>query len=216
MKYRFSLGLAWLALTLAGVSQVHGVPASATSPGVGGFAPRGIPSSVSSLGPEGWALVDRTFVRPTSRDRLGRVVMRAPIPLFYGAPYYPVVYVPVVEEARVEVPRTERNVRNEPQKIIVEIRDTRPLPPTPAKEVVEEKRSAPRQEVERPRPATVFIFQDGSRKELKDFAITATELIDLSGGMIWRSPLAALDRAASRRVNAENGVELHFAASASD
>jgi hypothetical protein len=218
VKQGFTVGAAIVMLMTASVAQVNGIPASVTSSrngNVASFTARGIPSSVSSLGPEGLAFQTRDFrpLGPVRRDRLGRVVLGAAIPLFYDI-YAPIVY--VRDASGVEPTRIERlDSRSEPQKIIVEIRDTRPAE-APPKEVIVEKKTAPREEAEAARTATVFIFLDGSRKELKDFAITQTELIDLSAGMIRRSPLSTVDRSATLRVNSENGVELYFPASASD
>ncbi len=221
MKRRFIVGIAVLSSAVVCVAQVNGVPASVSSPTNSGglFSRNGIPAGVGSLGPQGYSPVSDNFVPvgPPRRDRLGRVVLAAPIPLYYYG--YPLVYLPVEPPAntrRVSAPQYQ----SEPQKIIVEIRDTRPPAPV-AKEVVAEKapaaiREERRAEVELPRVATVFIFRDGSRKDLKDFAITPTELIDLSEGLIRRSPLDALDRAATLKANADQGVELHFPAAASD
>ena len=225
MNRSFTVALAGIILSAACVSQVHGIPVSVTSPRNGGDAfpsPRGIPASIGSLGPEGLGFASANFV-PTSslrRDRVGRPIALAPIPLFYNVPYYPVVYVPTQELSSSYVQRVVEDsaVKGEPQRIILEIRDTRApaAPAVAAKEIVPEPKPASRLEVESPRVATVFVFQDGSRKELKDFAITADELIDLSEGLIRRAPLALLDRAATLKVNAENGVELHFPSSSSD
>ncbi|MEO6120201.1 MAG: hypothetical protein ABIP12_05870 [Terriglobales bacterium] len=201
MKRRFTLASAALLLAATCAAQVRGVPAS-----------------VSSVGPQGYTRPiynpDFVAVSPPRRDRLGRAYIAAPIPLFYYGGFQPVVYL-----SQEQAPYAERNTRPtpppEPQKIIVEIRDTRPLAAGVAPQQTESK-PPPRPEVELPRAATVFVFQDGSRKELRDFAITQTELIDLSDGLIRRSPLAALDRAATLKINAEQGVEVHFPATSSD
>lgn len=218
--------LAWFAvlLTAASVAQVHGVPASVTSPRSDGmvFTPSGIPASVSSLGPQGYGrptFNDRFIpTGPLRRDRLGRVILQAPIPLFYPVAYYPVYVAPSANASYVERVVEPSANRSEPQKIILEIRDARPSALTvAAKDSKEpEKKPAPRNDAESPRAATVFIFRDGSRKELKDFAITETELIDLSEGRIHRSPLDSLDRPATLKANAENGVEVHFPSASSD
>ena len=212
-------GLVLLLASLA-AAQVRGIPASVTSPRSDQdfiLTPVGIPASVTSLGPRGYAPLERMVpTGPPRRNRLGRVVNVAPIPLFYGVPYYPVVYVPEagVTQRVVEAPTRP----SEPQRIIVEIRDTRPLPETkPTPEAAPAVAPAARVEAAEPeRVATVFIFRDGSRKELKDFAITDSELIDLSAGLIKRSPLAELDRAATLKENAAKGVEVHLPAAASD
>ena len=171
---------------------------------------------MSSLGPAGLGFPTRTLVPgPLHRNRLGRVTNVAPIPLFYGA-VYPVVYLTSEEPGNVQRLAEPAANPSEPQKIILEIRDTRPQPEAKAGKPEAVAATETRAEVEQPRAATIFIFRDGTRKELRDFAITEAELIDLSGGLIKRSPLAALDRPATLRANAENGVELHFPVPPSD
>jgi len=219
VKRRFLIAGLALLLSAAAAAQVHGIPASVTSPRNGdGFRPVGIPASVTSLGPEGFnSFVDVRPQSPPRRNRLGRLVNVAPIPLFYGVPYYPVVYLPAEPEPVVQRV-VERASPIEPQRIIVEIRDARPLvEPKPRVEAA--ATPAPQPRVEQPEPeraATIFIFRDGSRKELKDFAITDTELIDLSEGLIKRSLLADIDRPATLKANAEKGVEVHLPVASSD
>lgn len=209
------------AVAAPAAAQVRGIPASATSPHQGGLVltPGGIPASVASPGPRGYVTFSPDFrpVGPPTRDRLNRVHLRTPVPLFYAVPIYEVAYLPVGQGENsyrvVEPPTT----RGEPARVIVEIRDTRSQPapePKPAPAAGPTPAAAP--EPELPRVATIFIFQDGSRKELKDFAITATELIELTDGLIKRSPLASLDRAATLKANGENGVQVHLPNSASD
>jgi hypothetical protein len=221
VKRRYLMAGSALLLAAYAVAQVRGIPASVTSPRTENqmLVPSGIPASVTSLGPRGFAPERMIYPPGTHRNRLGRVINVSPIPLFYGVPYYPVVYLPVEEpgvvQRVVERPRTP----DEPQRIILEIRDVRPQPESvrvPKEPAVEAARPARLETPEPTRVATVFIFRDGSRKELKDFAITATELIDLSEGLLRRSPLDSLDRAATLKANAENGREIQLPASASD
>lgn len=220
MKRLLIAGLV-LAVAVPTVAQVRGIPASATSPHRGGLVltPGGIPASVASPGPRGFVTFGPDFmpVGPPRRDRLNRVHLRTPVPLFYAVPVYEIAYLPVTQNETSYRLVEPSPVRGEPARVIVEIRDTRPqAEPGSKPAVATAPKPAPALEPELPRVATIFIFQDGSRKELKDFAITATELIDLTDGLIKRSPLAALDRAATLKANAENGVQVQLPTSSSD
>lgn len=210
-----------LAAAAPAAAQVRGIPASATSPHRGELVltPGGLPASVASPGPRGYVTSNPYFVPvgPPRRDRLNRVYLHTPVPLFYAIPVYEVAYLPAGQSETsfrvVEPPATP----GEPARVIVEIRDTRPqAAPEPKSVLTTAPKPALAPEPEPPRVATVFIFLDGSRKELKDFAITTTELIDLTDGLIKRSPLGSLDRAATLKTNAENGVQVHLPTPASD
>jgi hypothetical protein len=193
-------------------AQARGIPASVSSP-TSNFG-RGVPASVSSPGPFGFVSVDGIGIksngfRHSRIDRLGRRHNQLPVvvPFWYLQPVYDAQPQPQVVERVVE------RGTDEPQRIIVEIRDTRPAAePAPAAKpsTGESKTAPPPQEVPEIRIATIFIFQDGSRKELVDFAIMGKDLIDLAGGRTRRFPLKDVDREATLKVNAENGIDVRF------
>jgi hypothetical protein len=62
-------------------------------------------------------------------------------------------------------------------------------------------------------PATpaIFVFKDGSRKELANYAIMRGQLIDVTGGKIFRiGPLEKLDRDKTLDANAKAGREIQL------
>lgn len=198
--------------------QARGIPASATSayPGNDRFTP-GLPASVASPGPSGFfdAARNQEFFVVPRRDRLRRVVYSDPIPLFYPAPFFYVQAGPEVDDRATESQKFAALLPPPPQKIIVEIREMRPevKPVTAQLTPREEQVTAPPFELRTP---TVFIFRDGSRKELRDFAIMEGQLIDLADGRTRRFQLKDLDHMATLKFNAENGIEVHLPAPASD
>jgi hypothetical protein len=59
-----------------------------------------------------------------------------------------------------------------------------------------------------PSAPAIFVFKDGSRKELANYAIMRGELIDITGGKILRIPLESLDREKTLEANAKAGREI--------
>jgi hypothetical protein len=65
----------------------------------------------------------------------------------------------------------------------------------------------PSLEAEEKPPTTLFVYRDGHRVEVQDYAIQGKTLWVFSDQMTRRVPLADLDLAATERVNAERGVD---------
>lgn len=61
-----------------------------------------------------------------------------------------------------------------------------------------------------PAEPAIFIFKDGTRKELANFAIMRGQLIDVTDGKIFRIPLEKLDREATLAANAKAGREIQL------
>jgi hypothetical protein len=64
--------------------------------------------------------------------------------------------------------------------------------------------------IELPSEPTIFVFRDGSRKEMTSFAIMGGQLIDLSNGKTFRIPLDQIDRKATLAANAKAGREIQM------
>jgi hypothetical protein len=64
--------------------------------------------------------------------------------------------------------------------------------------------------IELPAQPAIFILRDGSRKEMTSFAIMGGQLIDLSKGKIFRTPLDKIDRKATLAANAKAGREIEL------
>jgi hypothetical protein len=64
--------------------------------------------------------------------------------------------------------------------------------------------------IEIPAEPAIFIFKDGTRKEMTSFAITGGQLIDLSKGKVFRTPLDRINRKATLAANAKAGHEIQL------
>jgi hypothetical protein len=68
-------------------------------------------------------------------------------------------------------------------------------------------RPAARPVAERPIPATILVFRDGRRQEVRNYAIAGNTLLDLETNHTRKIQLSELDIPASIRANDERGVE---------
>jgi hypothetical protein len=176
------------------VAQAHGVPASATST-VGRSLPN-VPASATSLGPMGIS-GDRGEMVPTLR-RLPRRGSVLPV----GIPYYvPVAVEYAGEAAELRVPPEE--APSPPQRIEIVITDRREAPaaePAP-------RASTPTASAERGEelPVTVLVMRDGTRREVRNYAIMGRTLYDLAGERMIPIALDAVDLEATVRENEAAG-----------
>lgn len=192
-------------------AQVHGTPASATSPGStarGMLVPNGVPSSVTSLGPQGFTprinpLFPGNPAPPPRHDHRHHHVVPVPI---YTYPVYYSDYSYQQLEPQVQEPVVEKEAP--PQKVEIVIVDKRDE--EKKKEALEAdlKAAAEPKKSElnsAPEDPAIFIFKDGSRKELANFAFMAGNLYDLSGGRMFKIALNTIDREATLAANAKVG-----------
>jgi hypothetical protein len=213
-------------------AQVHGVPASVTSPGSsnGFLVPRGVPSSVTSLGPEGFTpginplfpttgpLVNPivpSSVRPIHHGGRGgrgnRGQVTPIVPVYYGYPVYYSDY--AYPEQQPQAPEPTVQQETQPQRVEIVVVDKRDEEKKKAeeeaalKEAAEPKKSALTAAPEEP---AIFIFKDGSRKELANFAVMGGNLYDLSEGKVFKVPLSTIDREATLEANAKMGREIQL------
>ena len=61
-----------------------------------------------------------------------------------------------------------------------------------------------------PSANTVFVLRDGRRITAKNFAISGQTLWILNENTARKTPLSDIDRAATEKANAENGIEIHL------
>lgn len=203
-------------------AQIHGVPASATSLGPNGFTGGsgfiGIPAGATSLGPNGFTgngvVFDRGNVffnrvdgRLLRSQRLGLHAQPFFAPLMFSPFYYATNSLPV--DAMSPDPYSQgRQAEQIPSKLEITIVDkrsdgVRPDPnPDPAA-------SAPpaTSQVAEELTTKVLVMRDGSKKEIRNYAILGKNLFDLSDGRSRRIPLEDVDVAATTKVNEENGVD---------
>ena len=205
-----------VALSTGAAAQIHGTPASATSfTGFSSFRHTPIPASVTSLGPNGFSSRFASFgdgfvpLRRQGRFRLPtQHVGFFPVAVPVGVP----VYVETDREADLETERIARTVTPEPQKVeitIVDKREPKPAPapePAPARPVAKSELATPEPE---PQP-TIIVMSDGSRKELRNYAIMGKDLFDLADNKMFRIPLDTVNVDATIAANAENGKQFRL------
>lgn len=210
-------------------AQVHGVPASVTSPGSsnGFLVPRGVPSSVTSLGPEGFTpginplfpatgpLVNPivpTPSHPIHHGGRGRFRNVAPVvPVYYGYPVYYSDYSDTEQQTQVPQPTVEQPAQ--PQRLEIVVVDKRDEEKKKADQEAELQAAAEPKKSNLnspPEEPAIFIFKDGSRKELANFAVMGGNLYDLSEGKVFKVPLSTIDREATLEANAKMGREIQL------
>ena len=192
--------------------ELHGPPASVTSPGPNGV-PRGIAGSVTD--PHfGSALRGSAGLghRPAGgHHRQPTPVYVVPYYAYYGYPYYdyssldsdqPQPAQPQVSE-REETPPTA----NDDSRYGEHYFDGRESKTDPATPEMAQPNPAPQTDDV---PATTLIFRDGHKSQVHNYAIVGSNLIDLSRSPVLKKiPLDSLDLDATRKENAENGVDFH-------
>jgi hypothetical protein len=201
------------ALASPAIAQVHGIPASAVS-----NAPRhsfGIPASVTSLGPDGFADSRVDFSgsdtrfssrEPVRHSRLPGQHFRPRLnyPITYGYPVY--LYPDSYYDREVESAPAYEPARQEPQKIIVEIRDTREQKSAAIEQPIA-KKEEPKAAPERPSDPVIIVMLDGRKEALSDYAIMGSYIFDLSNGTTRKIPIDTIDVPATRKINEQRGVE---------
>ena len=212
-------------------AQTHGVPASVTSPSPapgtvnGPLVIRGVPSSVTSLGPQGFTPTPRVFPAPVVHGHRGhdgrhgrhdgRGVVPVYIPVYGGYGYYYDDYSQQQQEQMQQQQQLQEQAQQQaqPQKLEIVVVDKREEEKrAAANEAAVEEASKPKQSnlSEPPRDPAIFVFKDGTRKQLGNFAIMAGMLYDLSDNKVHKYALNTLDRDATLSANAEAGREINL------
>src|SRR5438132_6679579 len=62
----------------------------------------------------------------------------------------------------------------------------------------------------KPLPATILVYRDGHRSEVRDYAIAGDTLYDLGNGLMKKIKLSDLDLDATTKVNDERGVAFNL------
>lgn len=207
-------------------AQVHGVPASVTSPRSNGqfMVPTGVPASVTSLGPQGFTPGLNPIVpgtgpvinplvpapsRPIHHNRNrrdGRNHAVVAVPVYYG---YPVYYSDSTYSYQ-QQPEPEPLVEEAapPQKLEIVVVDKRDEEKKKAEQEAELKQAAEPKKSDLTAASgdpAIFVFKDGSRKELANFAVMAGNLYDLSDGRMFKIAMSTIDREATLEANAQAG-----------
>jgi hypothetical protein len=221
--------------------QARGVPASVTSIGFGGNKsdnPPGVPASVTSLGPNGFGSDGSRF--PTCCIQpLFPIQPRPPIdnrrhhprPPFFGGGVvvYPYYYPTIIDQAPVDDAREKEDYRGGPtifdrrgsgnydaiDSYVKRSEELRRLREERDREDLQEARAAAPAMPEATaadEPATILIFKDGTKAEVKNYAIVGDQLYDFTPGHHRKIALADLDIAASVRANDDLGIDFRVPA----
>jgi hypothetical protein len=162
----------------------------------------GVPASVTSLGPCGFTPCFQPFFKHGFRrfgaspffggGFVGAYPVAVPIATY--ADYATVTQPPVVQQPAL------------PQSLEITIVDRRGEKQNEAEPAEPERVNPSRNDdPDRPSPPAIFIFKDGSRKELANYAIMRGQLIDVTDGKLFRIPLETLDREKTLMANAKAG-----------
>lgn len=208
--------IALLFCTAFASAQVHGIPASVSSPtSQNGFLePHGIPAGATSLGPRGFA-DNGVFIPSQFHDRrIGRHGFVSPIIFPVAVPFFMAVPQPIIVETAAPQPEQPRI----PEHVEVVIRDERgrelPRPAEAAPGDHDQPSSPAPSAAAEPQPAAgpgaVIVFRDGKKVELKDYAIIGADVFNLSDGRPRKLSLVDVDEAATARANDEIGSAFHL------
>ena len=235
LSFPLFCSLLFLLATFASLqAQIHGTAPSVTSIGFGpGNNPPGVPASVTSLGPNGFAPgFNNCCVSPffVSRPPLAIDARRlhhhhqlngvtGPIYVPYAVPY-PVPYDDTGDDGSAEAdstyPRAVPAVHDRGATYRDEALASRPhrIPADPAA-----KDTAPPavpadipEQVVAAQPATVLIFKNGQQSEVLNYAIVGETLFDFTDGRSHKIPLADLDLPATQKANDDRGVDFRVPA----
>jgi hypothetical protein len=186
--------------------ELHGVPASVTSPTVDGRL-RGIPGSVTT----------GSFI-PATSGRHHHEHSRD-VRTLYAEPYYG-YYVPYSDydpsqqtqqppaqpAAEEDAGSAQPDDSSRYGKHYFDDREPQPAELEPAAPA-QTKTAAAKEDDS---PATTLVYRDGHKSEVRNYAIVGSNLIDLTKSPVLKKiPLESLDLVATRKQNEDNGVDFH-------
>ncbi|HUO24339.1 MAG TPA: hypothetical protein VMU61_01660 [Candidatus Aquilonibacter sp.] len=214
-------GLLALGVCVPGTqAQIHGAPASVTSPGFGGRAINGTPASVTSLGRNGYSWPGVTFSAPVppswssnGHHHSGKGTHHGnfyPYGYGYGEVYAVPVPVPVpyaADDNSADVEDNGQEYQGGPT--IFDRRGPGASSYEPSDPDAITQPSSPPADItepETPQDPTTLVFKDGHETEVLNYAIVGQTLYDLTPGHRRKIALADLDLAATQRANDSSGV----------
>lgn len=211
-----------LFLALPALGQINGTPASVTSPGFGGNAVNGPRSSVTSVGPEGYAPPFRPPLTSTTGNGVhhgngdgdGRHHHRQNSdnvgPIWYAVPVPYAVEGAPADDQQEDAADNDADYQGGPTVFDRRGSGERSYVP-PVKEPAHvtqrtQQEEAPAVEPDPPLPPTLLIFKDGRTLEVANYAILGPTVFDLTPGHRRKIPVMDLDLEATRKQNDERGV----------
>ena len=205
-----------LFLALPVFSQVNGTPASVTSPGFGGHPVNGPRSSVTSVGPQGYAPPRHHPFKGTGDGHHGdnhngngnHNNSEVTGPVWYAIP---VPYAAENAGTDEQPADAEDPADQQGGPTVFDRRGPGGPPPAPmAKSVApahpaEQAEQAPVVDPDPPLPPTLLVFKDGRTLEVANYAILGQTVYDLTPGHRRKIALIDLDLEATRKQNDERG-----------
>jgi len=123
-------------------------------------------------------------------------------------PVYTAPYSQVVEQSPAAATDRESDLAREIDRLRDEVERMREE--QVSREQARQAALQPQPSVEEKPPTTILIFRDGRRSEVQNFAIVGQTLWVFSEQRARKIPVSDLDVEATRKVNADRGVELRF------
>jgi len=220
-----------LFLAVSVQAQINGAPASVTSPGFGGNAINAPRSSVTSVGPQGYAPPFRGPIFAGNGDgfhhghgdgnhghgngdgRRGHHQDSGAVgPAWYAYPVpYAVDSAPPQDQQQDDAADNDADYQGGPtvfdrrgsgeRSYVPPAKD-----PAPAHAAQRAQEEPPAVDPDPPLPPTLLVFKDGRTVEVANYAILGPTLFDLTSGHRRKIPIMDLDLEATRRQNDERGV----------
>ena len=129
-------------------------------------------------------------------------------PLFLPYPVYTTPYSQVADQSPAAAADRESDLAREIDRLRDEVERMREE--QVSREQARQAALQPRSSVEEKTPTTILVFRDGRRSEIQNFAIVGQTLWVFSEQRARKIPVSDLDVEATRKVNADRGVELRF------
>jgi hypothetical protein len=122
-----------------------------------------------------------------------------PYPIYTPVPYYQVAeQIPAATSEETDLAREVDRLRDEIERLRDEAR---------SREEAQQAVSQPRPSAEENRATTILVFRDGRRSEIQNYAIVGQTLWVFTEQRARKVPISDLDVDATRKLNADRGVE---------
>ncbi len=125
-----------------------------------------------------------------------------PYPIYTPLPYYQVAErIPAATSEETDLAREVDRLRDEIERLRDEER---------SREETRQQASQPRPSGEEKTATTILVFRDGRRREIQNYAIVGQTLWELTEQRARKMPVSDLDVEATRKLNADRGVEFRI------
>ena len=221
-----------LGLILPAHAQINGVPASVNSINFGGKlnSTPGVPASVTSLGPHGFAPHGQFFNEPACCINPLFPISSHPFPFrghgHHRRDFFPATAVPVYVPYQPVYMTAEPDEQDDQAEPPEEYRGgptvfDRRGPGTQMSSNSYERRVPAREPEDQPaqtqpeaavaeQPQTILVFKDGHQLEVQNYAVIGSTLFDLTPGRQRKIQMSELDLDATARQNDQRGIDFRL------